>query len=1204
VNRLPLQVVPAALLALLSTAVTLAVRLALDGPLGGRPTLVIFTVPIMFSAYVGGLRAGLLATGLSYLAAAYWLLPPMYSFVIASAVDRWQLFFVVLAGVVISVLNEALHRARHRADRAAEALRTAAALQSAIFDSANFCSIATDAKGVIQIFNVGAERLLGYRAAEAVNKLTPADLADPLEMATRAQALSQEFGTPITPGLQTLTYKAARGLAYVYEPTLIRKDGSRLPAVVSVAALRDPQGEITGYLLIGTDNTVRRQLEVERQRSEAAVRDSEQTLRKVIDERVRADEALLQASALQNAIFNSANFSSIATDARGVIQIFNVGAERMLGYAAADVVNRITPADISDPQEVIARAAALSLELGTTIAPGFEALVFKASRSIVDIYELTYVRKDGSRFPAVVSVTALRDAGETIIGYLLIGTDNTAAKAARLAAAQVQASEARYRTLFEYAPDGILIADAAGRYLDANPSMCRMLGYARDDLIGLESANVVALSKAEHVGPTLTEIEFHAEHHREWTFRRRDGNTFAARVLATQMPGGNVLAMVHDITERKQVEASLREATHKAEEANRAKSDFLANTSHEIRTPMNAVMGLSYLLGQTTLDAPQRTLLAKVELASKSLLGVLNNVLDLAKIEADELIVERAPFSLHRLLQALDDLMALQAKAKAIAFEIDVEPGLPAVLEGDATRLAQVLTNLLSNAIKFTDRGRVGLRVRRLAATAPQVRLCFEVQDSGIGIAADVQARLFEPFVQADASITRRFGGTGLGLSIVRHLVQLMGGEVRLQSWAGVGSEFTVTLDFADVTALSPVSTAALNPLQAAPRPADGRALAGVRVLVVDDSDINLEVTQRILQLAGARVGLAASGEQALGLLRGHPDAFDIVLMDVQMPGLDGHDATRRIRGELALTALPVIALTAGALSSERQKALDAGMDDYIVKPFEAEALVRTVLRHVQRAEGVAPAAVEAANESPNESPNEAANGAASDALPPALPWQEIDGVDAADARLRFGGDFVLFCSLLKRMLAEFAGAALVVPQPASTSERAWLGGRLHKLRGVAGLLGATSVQEAAERAEAACPTAAAGAGASGAAGALGDADPAPTLLAALAVLAEQLQRLQRDAAPVLAAAEAAAEAAAQLALRHGSGGLTPQALRDFMSLLRTQSLSALDRFGELTPLLTRQLGADRFQTLRTHMEVLQFSEAAELLAHDGSDAA
>src|ERR1700722_7595769 len=289
----------------------------------------------------------------------------------------------------------------HKVDvRAPETLLKTEVLQTAIFNSANFSSIATDAKGVIQIFNVGAERMLGYTAAEVMNTITPADISDPQEVIARATALSVEFETPIAPGFEALVFKASRGIEDIYELTHIRKDGSRFPAVLSVTALRDAAGAIIGYLLIGTDNTARK----------------------------RAEEALVKAGALQNAIFNSANFSSIATDANGVIQIFNVGAERMLGYSAADVMNKVTPAHISDPQEIIARASALSLEFAKPIAPGFEALVFKASRGIEDIYELTYFRKDGSRFPAVVSVTALRDAHEAIIGYLLIGTDNTARK--------------------------------------------------------------------------------------------------------------------------------------------------------------------------------------------------------------------------------------------------------------------------------------------------------------------------------------------------------------------------------------------------------------------------------------------------------------------------------------------------------------------------------------------------------------------------------------------------------------------------------------------------------------------------------------------------------------------------------------------------------------------------------------------------------
>src|SRR6201982_3289148 len=391
--------------------------------------------------------------------------------------------------------------------QAEEVLLKAGALQKAIFNSANFSSIATDAKGVIQIFNVGAERMLGYAAADVMNKITPADISDPQELIARAKALSIRLGTPLTPGFEALVFKASRGIEDIYELTYIRKDGTRFGAVVSVTALRDAQDVIIGYLLIGTDNTARQQ----------------------------AEEALLKAGVLQRAIFNSANFSSIATDAKGVIQIFNVGAERMLGYAAADVMNKITPADISDPQELIARAKALSIEIGTPITPGFEALVFKASRGIEDIYELTSTRKDGSRFGAVVSVTALRDAQDVIIGYLLIGTDNTARQ---------QAEEALLKAGGLARADFSSIAtDAKGVIQIFNVGAERMLGYAAADVMNkitpadisdpqelIARAKALSIEIGTPITPGFEALVFKAsrgiEDIYELTYIRKDGTRF------------------------------------------------------------------------------------------------------------------------------------------------------------------------------------------------------------------------------------------------------------------------------------------------------------------------------------------------------------------------------------------------------------------------------------------------------------------------------------------------------------------------------------------------------------------------------------------------------------------------------------------------------------------------------------------------------
>src|ERR1039457_6153189 len=590
--------------------------------------------------------------------------------------------------------------------KAEETLLKAGALQSAIFNSANFSSIATDAKGVIQIFNVGAERMLGYAAAEVVNKITPADISDPQEVVSRAKALSVELGTSITPGFEALVFKAARGIEDIYELTYIRKDGSRFPAVVSVTALRDAQDVIIGYLLIGTE---------------------------------------IKAGALQRAIFNSANFSSIATDAKGVIQIFNVGAERMLGYTAAEVMNKITPADISDPQEVIARAKELSAELGTPITPGFEALVFKASRGIEDIYELTYIRKDGSRFPAVVSITALRDAHDAIIGYLLIGTDNTARKLVEAEQKKLdqRLTDQQFYTgsLIESNIDALMTTDPAGIITDINKQMEALTGCTRDELIGAPFKSYFTDPERAEAAIKLVLSEKKVTDY-ELTACARDGKKTVVSYNATTFYDRDrklqgVFAAARDITERKLVEQELKQAKAAAESASRTKSDFLASMSHEIRTPMNAIMGIADLLAKTQLNTEQDKYVQIFRRAGDNLLNLINDILDLSKVEASQLELERTGFSLNDHLEKVTEMVAARAQEKGLALLCEIAPNVPADLVGDPTRLRQVLLNLLGNAIKFTESGEVSLRVTPDTDSSVPTALRFTVSDTGIGISGE-----------------------------------------------------------------------------------------------------------------------------------------------------------------------------------------------------------------------------------------------------------------------------------------------------------------------------------------------------------------------------------------------------------------------------------------------------------------------------------
>ena len=759
--------------------------------------------------------------------------------------------------------------------------------------------------------------MLGYTAAEVMNTITPADISDPQELIARAQALSAELETPITPGFEALVFKASRGIEDIYELTYIRKDGTRFPAVVSVTALRDAAGAIIGYLLIGTDNTARK----------------------------AAEEALLQAGALQNAIFNSANFSSIATDAKGVIQIFNVGAERMLGYTAAEVMNTITPADISDPQELIARAQALSAELSTAITPGFEALVFKASRGIEDIYELTYLRKDGTRLPAVVSVTALRDVQDVIIGYLLIGTDNTARK---LVEEEQKQSDQRLRdqqfytrSLIESNIDALMTTDPAGIITDVNKQMEALTGSTRDELIGAPFKDCFTDPIRAEAGIKRVLNEKSVTDY-ELTARTRDGKQTVVSYNATTFYDRNrtlqgVFAAARDVTERKRFEQELQQAKAAAESASRTKSDFLASMSHEIRTPMNAIMGIADLLAKTTLSPEQDKYVQIFRRSGDNLLNLINDILDLSKVEASQLDLEQTGFSLSDHLEKVIEMVAPRAHEKSLTLEYEIAPNVSNALVGDPTRLRQVLLNLLGNAIKFTESGKVALKVEPDQDCAVPNALRFTVADTGIGIADDKLATVFERFTQADSSTTRRFGGSGLGLTISKRLVELMGGRIWVSSEVDQGSAFAFALPFE-------ISDAANRPVSA-PIGADTDApLQPLRILMAEDSPDNCTIALAYLEDTPYQIDVAENGRLACEMFKaGH---YDLVLMDRQMPVMDGLTATRTLRAwEKAngLLPTPIIALTASALKGDRETCLAAGCTAYLTKPIKQDVLLQAI---------------------------------------------------------------------------------------------------------------------------------------------------------------------------------------------------------------------------------------------------------------------
>src|SRR5580658_6229263 len=508
-----------------------------------------------------------------------------------------------------------------------------------------------------------------------------------------------------------------------------------------------------------------------------------------------AEEELLKAGALQSAIFNSANFSSIATDEKGVIQIFNVGAERMLGYAAAEVMNKITPADISDPQEVIARAKSLSAEIGTKITPGFEALVFKASRGIEDIYELTYIRKDGSRFPAIVSVTALRDAQGGIIGYLLIGTDNTARKqveAERLQLDQRVRDQQFYtRSLIESNIDALITTDPRGIITDVNKQMEALTGCTRDELIGAPFKDYFTDPERAEAGIKLVLGESKLTDY-ELTARARDGKETVVSYDATTFHDRDrklqgVFAAARDVTERKRYEQSLQQA-------NRAKSVFLANMSHEIRTPMNAILGFSQLmLRDKDITRRQCQYLGTINRSGEHLLALINDILEMSKIEAGRTTLNLSTFDLPDLLKDLEMMFRVRTNEKKLIFTVETIGDVPQYIVSDINKLRQVFINVLGNAVKFTEQGGVGLRAHADRGSAEGPRLRIEITDTGPGISQDDLDKLFRHFEQTKSG-QQTGTGTGLGLAISREFVRLMGGTITVSSQVDKGSVFVIHL--------------------------------------------------------------------------------------------------------------------------------------------------------------------------------------------------------------------------------------------------------------------------------------------------------------------------------------------------------------------------------------------------------------------------
>jgi PAS domain S-box-containing protein len=664
---------------------------------------------------------------------------------------------------------------------------------------------------------------------------------------------------------------------------------------------------------------------------------------------VRRHNEFLRTGALQSAILNGTNFLSIATDERGVVQVFNVGAERMLGYAAADVTNRITPADISDSQEIIARAKELSLEFSTPIAPGFEALAFKASRGIEDIYELTHIRKDGSRFPAVVSVTALRDAQNGIIGYLLLGTDNTARK-------QVEAEQKKLdqrlrdqqfytRSLIESNIDALITTDPSGIITDVNKQMEALTGCTRDELIGAPFKNYFTDPERAEAGIKLVLSERKVTNY-ELTASTRDNKKTVVSCNATTFYDRNrilqgVIAAARDVTESKRLDQALQETNFElesaklaAEKASLAKSNFLSSMSHELRSPLNAILGFAQLIesGSPLPTPDQKTSIDQILQAGWYLLELINEILDLALIESGKVSLSTEPMSLCEVLSDCQAMIEPQAQKSGIRV-IFPQLDSPYVIEADRTRVKQVLINLLSNAIKYNRPGGT-VEVRCIANAAKGIRISFK--DTGEGLPPEKLIQLFQPFNRLGQEAGAE-EGTGIGLVVSKRLVELMGGEIGAESTVGVGSVFWIELRSAAALQLPDVADAVAVVESELDADAQLRTL-----LYVEDNPANLMLVEKLLaRRPDIRLLSAIDGNRGVEIARAA--CPDVILMDINLPGISGIAALRILTEDPATAHIPIIALSANAMPRDIKQGLEAGFFRYLTKPIKVNEFIDTL---------------------------------------------------------------------------------------------------------------------------------------------------------------------------------------------------------------------------------------------------------------------
>lgn len=982
----------------------------------------------------------------------------------------------------------------------------------------------------------------------------------------------------------------------------------------------------------------------------------------------------------------------LATDNQGNITLFNRGAESLLGYEADEVLGSKNFVDFLEPEELKKITSNLQTS-GDQKREEFAVVKTLASQKALGLQHIHYRKKDGSDFIGSLSLSPLGDSRSSHRGFigLLIDITNEVNSHRALIEVRDQLTSAS-----ELAHLGIATMDLATRHMRVNGVMRDIYelpeSAGENEIYDLIQTRIHPDDKPELKrnmeaalgGPGHYDLVFRVVF--EEQIKYVSSSVYFHRNEQDELV--SITGINRDITEQLRLEQQLREAKDIADQSNRAKSQFLANMSHEIRTPLNAVMGLIQLLRRTRLDASQKDYANKAEVAANSLLALLNDILDFSKIEAGKIEIDSHTFDLEDLLTDLAVVLTGTEKYPGVELLFDIAPNIPKSIKGDSLRLLQILVNLSSNALKFTETGYVLVRIKSSSNQQEKVNLCVEVIDSGIGISDEQQSKLFEGFVQAEASTSRRFGGTGLGLAICRRLVELMGGTLQLESQLGMGSGFWFELSLpvvdstpaagypsnnGDLSALKVLlmhentyvrnllvqhlqslniepwvvhsinevagqslhfnvvmldgraaqnsdTTQIMTELKAKPiylcdpgqeisqgrggddcilplpylssqlykilsqalsgerdiRPetehTPGQDLSGLHILVVEDNTLNQQIARELLTQAGALVSIASDGKEGVEAVTESANSFDVVLMDMQMPDIDGLEATRQIRADERQAKLPIIALTANASSADKQRCLAVGMNGYITKPFNVEQVISIILEQV-RGESMAHS-----NDSDQFRQNSGKSNGVNSENSNSANTQEslLDSYETIIAR--FGGNPKVLAKVQPKFLPDMMEHLENLKNERENNNTAEVKATLHTIKGVAGTVGAKGLSQFAANLEAQFKV---------------DEPPLPQAVVSLSDI-EQLLELIDQSNRELAALVPSAQTNSQQP-KSIDGDKLKHDLKELRQLLLEDNLQALDEAEQLSDKLTAGQ-QQKLGVLIEHINSLAFSEALSTL--------